>query len=170
MAAEWKASANAIVLVTGFGRAAIAGAGCLLAGFWADRTDRRVVYLASGALVAAAGIALAVTPHVPDVFVVGTLAQKLFIGMSDAALSALILGVIGRSASATKYTVLAAPGNVGELYRTVTSGWIHDRWSTETMLVVESVSALVCIVVAAVLLKRSCESAVRHKSLVPGAE
>ena len=170
VAAEWKVSANAIVLVTGFGRAAIAGAGCLLAGFWADRADRRVVYLASGAFVAAAGIALALTPHVPHVFVVGTLAQKLFIGMSDAALSALILGVIGRSASATKYTVLAAMGNVGELYMTVTSGWIHDRWSTETMLFVESVSALVCIIVAAVLLKRFGEAAVRHKSEVQGAE
>lgn len=91
VAAEWKVSANTIVLVTGFGRAAIGGAGCLLAGWWADRADRRVVYLASGAFVAAAGIALALAPHVPDVFVVGTLAQKLFIGMSDAALSALIL-------------------------------------------------------------------------------
>ena len=47
--------------------------------------------------------------------------------------------MIGRSASATKYTVLAALGNVGDLYMTVTSGWIHDRWSTETMLVIESV-------------------------------
>jgi len=170
VAAEWKASANTIVLVTGFGRAAIGGAGCLLAGWWADRADRRVVYLATGAFVAAAGISLALTPHVPGAFVVGTLTQKLFIGMSDAALSALILGVIGRSAAATKYTVLAALGNIGELYMTVTSGWIHDRWSTETMLVVESVSALVCIVVAAVLLKRFGETALRHKSLAPGAE
>jgi len=170
VAVEWKASANTIVLVTGFGRAAIGGAGCLLAGWWADRADRRVVYLATGAFVAAAGISLALTPHVPGAFVVGTLTQKLFIGMSDAALSALILGVIGRSAAATKYTVLAALGNIGELYMTVTSGWIHDRWSTETMLVVESVSALVCIVVAAVLLKRFGETALRHKSLAPGAE
>jgi hypothetical protein len=60
--------------------------------------------------LAAAGIALSLTPHVPGVFVVGILTQKLFIGMSDAALSALILAVIGRSAAATKYTVLAALG------------------------------------------------------------
>ncbi len=142
------------MLVTGFGRAAIAGAGCLLAGWWADRADRRVVYLATGAFVAAAGIALGLTPHVPGVFVAGTLTQKLFIGMSDAALSALILSVIGRSAAATKYTVLAALSNIGELYMTVTSGWIHDRWSTAIMLIVESVAALLCIGVAAVVLQR----------------
>jgi PAT family beta-lactamase induction signal transducer AmpG len=154
VAREWGVSAGTIVLVTGFGRAAIGGAGCLLAGWWADRADRRIVYLATGAFVAAAGMALALTPHVPGVFVVGTLTQKLFIGMSDAALSALVLGVIGRSAAATKYTVLIALGNIGELYMTVTSGWVHDRWSTAIMLIVESVAALLCIGVAAVVLKR----------------
>jgi len=104
--------------------------------------------------VAAAGITLALTPHVPGIFVLGTLTQKFSIGMADAALSALILGVIGRSAAATKYTVLAALGNIGELYMTITSGWVHDRWSTETMLILESVVALLCIVVAAVVLIR----------------
>ena len=159
---EWGVSAGTIVLVTGFGRAAIAGAGCLLAGWWAGRTDRRVVYLATGTFVAIAGIALALTPHVPRVFIVGTLTQKFCIGMADVALSALILGVIGRSAAATKYTVLVALGNIGELYMTVASGWMHDRWSSTTMLVVESVSALVCVGVAAVVLKRFAETA-RHK-------
>jgi MFS family permease len=167
VAREWGVSVGTIVLVTGFGRAAIAGAGCLLAGWWADRADRRVVYLATGAFVAAAGIALALTPHLPGVFVVGTLTQKLFIGMSDAAMSALILGVIGRSAAATKYTVLAALGNVGELYMTVTSGWIHDRWSTAIMLIVESLAALLCIGVAAVVLKRiSAEAEPGHRKKV----
>ena len=164
VAREWAVSAGTIVLVTGFGRAAIAGAGCLLAGWWADRADRRVVYLATGAFVAATGVTLALTPHVPGVFVVGTLTQKFCIGMADAALSALILSVIGRSAAATKYTVLAALSNIGELYMTVTSGWIHDRWSTEMMLIAESVSALVCIVVAAALLKRFSETAQSQKS------
>jgi hypothetical protein len=91
---------------------------------------------------------------VPEVFIAGTLAQRLFVGMSDAAMSALILGVIGRSAAATKFTVLAALGNVSEIYMTVTSGWVHDRWSTATMLIVESVSALLFIGIAAVFLKR----------------
>lgn len=170
VAREWGVSAGTLVLVTGFGRAAIAGAGCLLAGWWADRADRRVVYLATGVFVAAAGITLAVTPHVPGIFVLGTLTQKFSIGMADAALSALILGVIGRSAAATKYTVLAALGNIGELYMTVTSGWVHDRWSTETMLIAESVVTLACIVVAAVVLKRFGETVQSSKTQVATGE
>jgi MFS transporter, PAT family, beta-lactamase induction signal transducer AmpG len=170
VAVEWKVSASTVVLVTGFASAAISCVGCLLAGWWADRADRRVVYLATGGFVAAAGIALAAAPHVPGVFVAGTLAQKFSIGMSDAALSALILGVIGRSAAATKYTVLAALGNIGELYMTVASGWIHDRWNTAMMLSVESVSALVCISVAAVLLKRFTETAQPQKQQFAGGE
>ncbi len=154
IATEWKVPVSTVVLVTGFASAALAAAGCLLAGWWADRQDRRIVYLATGGLVAAATAALALAPHVPEVFIAGTLAQRLFVAMSDAAMSALILGVIGRSAAATKFTVLSALGNVSEIYMTVTSGWVHDRWSTPTMLIVESVSALLFIGIAAVFLKR----------------
>jgi MFS transporter, PAT family, beta-lactamase induction signal transducer AmpG len=153
IANEWGASARTVVLVTGFASAAIACAGCLVAGWWADRADRRRVYLATGALVAAASTALALAPHAPHVFVVGTLVQKFFIGMSDAAMYALFLHVIGRSAAATKFAVLAALGNVGELYMTVTSGWVHDHWGATTMLIVESAAALVCVVAAALLLR-----------------
>jgi MFS family permease len=166
VAREWGVTAGTIVLVTGFGRAAIAGAGCLLAGWWADHGDQRVVYLATGAFVATTGIALALTPHVPGVFVVGTLTQKLFLGMSDAALSALILSVIGRSAAATKYTVLAAMGNIGDLYTTVASGWLHDRWSSSIMLIVESVAGLLCIGVAALALKHISAEA-HTKTIAP---
>ncbi len=154
IATEWQVPVGTVVLVTGFTSAVLGAAGCLLAGWWADREDRRIVYLATGGLVAAATAALVLAPHVPEVFIAGTLAQRFFVGMSDAAMSALILGVIGRSAAATKFTVLAALGNVSEIYMTVTSGWVHDRWSTATMLIVESVSALLFISIAAVFLKR----------------
>src|SRR5579859_6614830 len=77
-----------------------------------------------------------------------------FSWMSDAALSALTLSVIGRSAAATKFTVLAALGNIPEVYMTSVSGWVHDTWSTATMLLVESGIALVCLGGAALSLKR----------------
>ena len=62
--------------------------------------------------------------------------------------------------------MLAGLGNVGELYMTVTSGWIHDRWSTEMMLIVEAVAALLCIGVAAIVPKRFSETAQPQKSQV----
>ena len=153
IAHEWGASARTVVVVTGFASAAVACAGCLAAGWWADRADRRRVYLATGALVAVAGLVLATAPRVSGMFVAGTLFQKFCIGMADAALYALILHVIGRTAAATKFAVLAALGNLGELYMTVASGWTHDRWGATTMLVIESSAALIFIVVAAILLR-----------------
>ena len=154
IAAEWGVSAGTVVLVIGFATVGAAFAGCLLAGWWADRVDRRIVYLGTGGLLAIAGATLAVAPHNPGVFIVGTLGHKLVISMCDVALSALTLSVIGRSAAATKYTVFAGIGNVSEVYMTVTSGWIHDRWSTATMLMVESVAAMLCIGVAALILNK----------------
>lgn len=152
VAKEWHASAATVVSVTGFASAAIAAFGCLLAGWWADRGDRRRVYLATGTFLAAATMMLALGPHVPRMFVVGTLAQKLFIGMSDAAVCALFLQVIGRSAPATKFAFLGALSNVSLLYMTVISGWVHDHWGTVAMLLIESFAALVCIGAGAALL------------------
>jgi hypothetical protein len=49
---------------------------------------------------------------------------------------------------------------------TACSGWMHDRWGTVMMLVVESVSILVCAGVAAVVLKRFGETAELQQSQV----
>ena len=153
IAHEWGASDRTVILVTGFASAAVACVGCLFAGWWADRGDRRRVYLATGTLVAVAGVALAIGPRVSGMFVAGTLFQKFCIGMADAALYALILHVIGRKAAATKFAVLAALGNLGELYMTMAAGWTHDHWGVTPMLVVESSAGLILVVVAAILLR-----------------
>jgi len=154
IASEWKVPVGMVALVTGFAGGLFGMAGCLIAGWWADHADRRVVYLTTGLLVAAASAVLAVAPHAPGVFVGGTVTQRIFLGMSDAALSALVLSVIGRSAAATKFAVLAALGNVPEVYMTGVSGWIHDSWSTTIMLLFESAIALLCLGAAALWLKR----------------
>jgi PAT family beta-lactamase induction signal transducer AmpG len=157
IAAEWQVSANTVVLVTGFATIAVAALGCLLAGWWADRADRRVVYLATGTLLALACASLGVAPHVPGVFITGTLAHKFVVSMCDVALSALTLSVIGRSTAATKYTVLAGLGNVSEIYMTIVSGWVHDHWSADAMLIVEAVVALLFVCAAALFLMRRGE-------------
>jgi hypothetical protein len=167
IAREWRVLPETVALVTGFAGPAVGAAGCLVAGWWADRADRRVVYLATGALLAAVGMFLAIAPHTPQVFIFGTLAQAATTGMCSAALIALIVSVVGRSAAATKVAVLGALGNAPVLYMTVVSGRIHDRWGTITMLLVESVAALVCIGVVALLLKRFGEAAQPQKRSSP---
>ena len=156
IAHEWGASARSVVLVTGFAGAGVSSLGCLLAGWWADRKDRRYVYLATGALLAFTSAVLAILPRVPSVFMGGTLVQRMMVGMCDVALSALVLNVIGRSnAAATKFGVVMGMGNVSEIYMTMTSGWTHDRWNTATMLIIEAVIGLVSIALAAWLFRRS---------------
>ena len=156
IAHEWGASARSVVLVTGFASSAVSVIGCLLCGWWADRKERRYVYLLTGALLAVTSASLAVLPRVPAVFISGTLVHRMMVGMCDVALSALVLNLIGHSkAAATKYSVFAGMGNVSEIYMTMTSGWTHDRWSTTTMLVIEAVLGLVSISIAAWLLRGS---------------
>lgn len=158
IANEWNVPVGTVVLVTGFASGLVAMGGSLLGGWSADRVDRRIVYLATGLLVASSSAALAAAPHSPGVFVPGTLALRFFIGMSDAALSALVLSVIGRSAAATKFSVLGGLGNAPEVYMTVVSGRIHDMWNTSIMLLVESGISIVCLGAAALWLKRYGEA------------
>jgi MFS family permease len=156
IAHEWGASARAVVLVTGFANAGVSSLGCLLAGWWADRKDRRYVYLATGALLACTSAVLAISPRVSGVFIGGTLVHRMTVGMCDVALTALGLNVIGRSkAAATKFAVFAGMGNVPEIYMTITSGWTHDHWNTAIMLIAEAVVGLVSIAIAAWLLRGS---------------
>ena len=155
IADEWKVPLGTIALVTGFAGSLFGMAGCYIAGWWADRADRRLVYLTTGLLVALSSVVLALAPHVPGAFIGGTMAQRVFLGMSDAALSALVLTVIGRSAAATKFTIFAALGNIPEVYMTVVSGRIHDSWNSAVMLLLEAGVALLCLGVAAFWLRRS---------------
>jgi MFS transporter, PAT family, beta-lactamase induction signal transducer AmpG len=152
MASEWRVGANTIVWVTGFAAVAVASIGCVIAGKWADSSDRRIVYLGTASLLGCVSGTLALAPHVPAVFIAGNLAQKLTTSMCDVALSALVLSVIGRTAGATKFTMFAALGTVPEVYMTAGSGWAHDRWNAETMLIAEAAAAFVFITAGAVLL------------------
>ena len=155
IAHEWGASARSVVLVTGFASAAVGSVGCLLCGWWADRNDRRYVYLATGALLAFTSAVIAFLPRVPSVFIGGTLVHRMMVGMCDVALSALVLSLIGRSkAAATKFAIFGGMGNVSEIYMTMTSGWTHDRWNTGTMLIVEAALGLISIAIAAWFLRR----------------
>lgn len=165
---EWKVSPKTMALVVGLAIPCIGSAGCLIAGWWADRTSRRMVYVGTGTLLAVVTGTVALAPRVPTVFIAGTLLHALAVGMCDAAFTALILSVVGRSAAATKYAILAALGNAPVLYMTVIAGRIHDHWNTSTMLATESVATLFCIGLAVLVLRRCArpELAVARQSSV----
>ena len=153
VADEWHVSANTIALVTGAAGACVAAAGCAIGGWWADRMDRRVVYLAGGGILALVGTVLAITPRNPVLFTAGTLSYTMTVGICNAAFSALILSTIGRGAAATKCAIIAAIGNLPVSYMTALDGWVHDRWGSVVMLVTEAAICVLLIVVTAFVLR-----------------
>ena len=153
VAEEWHVSANTVALVTGAAGACVAAAGCAIGGWWADRMDRRVVYLAGGGILALVGTVLAITPRNPVLFTTGTLSYTMTVGICNAAFSALIISTIGRGAAASKCAILGAMGNVPVSYMTAFDGWVHDRWGSVVMLVTEAAICVLLIVITAVFLR-----------------
>jgi MFS family permease len=154
VAEEWHVSANTVALVTGAAGACVAATGCAIGGWWADRMDRRVVYLASGGILVLIGIVLAFTPRTPALFTGGTLSYTMTVGICNTAFSALIVSTVGREAAASKCAIIAALGNVPISYMTALDGWVHDLSSSGGMLINEAVVCLVLIAVSAVILRR----------------
>jgi MFS family permease len=154
VAEEWHASANIVALVTGAAGACVAAAGCAIGGWWADRMDRRVVYLAGGGILAVVGTVLAVTPRTPLLFTTGTLSYTMTVGICNAAFSALLLGTVGRGAAASKCAILGAIANVPISYMTAFDGWVHDQSSSAVMLITEAAICVLLILVFAAVLRR----------------
>jgi len=65
------------------------------AGIAGARLLGRVVYLATGALLATNSMTLAIAAHAPEAFIARTLAQAAATGMCNAAFSALVLSMVG---------------------------------------------------------------------------
>lgn len=154
VAPEWHVAPNTIALVSGVGATVASTLGCLFAGWWADRADRRLVFLSTGAVMALVGAAVAAGPRLPVAFVVGTLAYSGVGGMCDAAYSALILSVIGGTAAASQYTVLTALGNLPNSYMTALDGHVHDKWGTAAMLGLEALLGGALVAAAAAVVRK----------------
>ncbi len=165
VAGEWHVSANTIALVTGVAGACVSAIGCAIGGWWADRADRRIVYLASGGILAVVGTILAVTPRTPVLFTSGTLSYGMTVGICNAAFSALVLSTIGRGAAASKFAIISGLGNFPTSYMTALDGWIHDRSGSGAMLITEAGICILLITVGAVVLRN-----VRALGLAAGAE
>jgi len=153
VAEEWHASADTVAAVTGVAGACAAAAGCGIGGWWADRIDRRVVYLAGGAILAMVGTTLAITPRTPVLFTTGTLSYTMTVGICNASFSALLFSTIGRGAAASKCAIVAGLGNLPVSYMTAFDGWLHDRSGTAIMLISEAFICLALIAVTAAILR-----------------
>lgn len=134
IAKEWGAGANLVAAVNGVGGGLVMAAGCLLGGYVCDKLDNKMAYALFGIGAGIVAVLMGWAPRSPTVFVVGTLAYALAIGMGYAAYNAIVLEAIGKGSAATKFNLLAAISNIPIAAMTEFDGWLHDKSGTMAML------------------------------------
>lgn len=154
VASDWRASANTVALVTGVLNAILSVIGCIVGGWIADRIGRWWAYFGSGGALALVALVMAVIPRTPLTYSCGVLAYVFFGGVAYAAFSAVVLFAIGRGAASTKYATLSSLGNLPVVYMTAADGWAHDWFGTSWMLAVDALSAVACIAIALLVLRK----------------
>jgi MFS family permease len=151
VAAEWDASDDTVALVTGVLGGIVSAIGCLAGGWLCDRMDRKEAYVWFGIFQAVSGVAMALLPRSPPMYIVWTLTYTFGSGLAYAGFTAFVLEAIGKGAAATKYNALASLSNVPIYYMTTLDGWTHDKWSSKGMFFTESGLAALAAVIFLVL-------------------
>jgi MFS transporter, PAT family, beta-lactamase induction signal transducer AmpG len=132
----------------------LSAVGCVVGGWIADRIGRWWAYFGSGGALALVALLMAAIPRTPLTYSFGVLAYVFFGGVAYAAFSAVVLFAIGRGAASTKYATLSSLGNVPVVYMTAVDGWAHDRFGTGWMLATDALSAVACIALALLVLRK----------------
>jgi len=146
IAADWRASANTVALVTGVLSGIASMAGCLVGGALCDRMDRKTAYWLFGLAQALCAVAMALSPRTETMYVTFVTLYWFVTGFTYAAFSAVVLEAIGLGAAATKYNVFASLSNMPIAYMTLVDGWAHTRWGAGAMLAAEAGICLTAIV------------------------
>lgn len=138
LARDWHAGAKSVVFVNGIGGGLVQIVGALIGGRLADRFERRRVYFATGAAIAAILFAMALGPRTPLAFIVFALLYLIAMGAFFAAFVAVEFEAVGRGgAAATKCMLLVCVSNVSSDLMAPLDGQLHDRFSVTTMLMAE---------------------------------
>jgi len=134
IAADWRASADAVALVTGFAGGLASAVGCFMAGFVADKMDRKLAYIVSGFAMALCGAGMAVAPRTPLNFVIFSLIYALTTGFTYATYFAVVLEAIGKGAAATKSQLMGAATNMPIALATMVEGAVQSKAGSVAML------------------------------------
>ena len=152
IARDWKTDADTVALVTGIMSGLLSAVGCVAGGYIVDRKGVWFAYLGSGSICALVTLTMAAMPYQPVVYIVGVLAYTFGIGLINAAFSSVILFAIGKKNAATKYSLLASPGNLPVVYMTAFNGWTHDLHSSKYMLAAEAALGITFVLISIVIL------------------
>jgi PAT family beta-lactamase induction signal transducer AmpG len=146
VADDWRASANAVALVTGVVGGLVMAVGSIAGGWVCDRMNRKGAYAAYGVLQALFAVAMALSPHSERMYVVWTTVYAFITGLTYAGFTAFVLEAMGGGAAATKFSLFASLSNFPIMYMTTFDGAAHTRWGPSGMLYAEAVAGLIGLV------------------------
>ncbi len=162
IAKDWNTDANTVILVTGLLSGLVSAIGCIIGGLIADKWGVWLAYLGSGLMCALVAFAMAILPLQPLVYIGGVLIYAFTTGMVYAAFTALLLFAIGKKHVATKFSLLASLGNTSVVYMTAINGWVHDKFNSKYMLLVEAFLGILFVLIFIVILYQ-----MKNKKLIP---
>jgi MFS transporter, PAT family, beta-lactamase induction signal transducer AmpG len=156
MSRPYGASANTVALVTGLGNVGLTALGAGVGGYLCDRFNRRVLYLASGALTALCGIVMALSPRTELTYAAGVTTYALITGFCYSAFTSTVLETIGKAgrAASTQYSMFVAAGNFAILYVGLVDTRFDQAHGVEGVITSDAVLNLAGVVVLAIVFWR----------------
>jgi MFS family permease len=157
VAVDYRASAQTVVWINGFGGALFTVLGSLAGGFVCDRIPRRLAYALAAILMGICGAGMMLAPFTPTVFAGGVSLYLVTQGLIFAAYSALMLELIGAGgrSAATRFTLYNAAGNAPVAYMTWLDGQGYKRFGPRGLLGTDALSNLVAAAIFVFLIRRT---------------
>jgi predicted MFS family arabinose efflux permease len=162
VAEDWKTDADTVVLVTGLLCGGVSAVGCIAGGFIADRWGVWNAYLGIGIICALVTFLIALLPYLPATYISGVLVYGFCTGLIYAAYTAVILFVIGKKHTATKFSLMSSLGNLPVVYMTTFNGWTHDKFGSRYMLIAEAIAGIIFVIISFVALQQ-----MKQKNMIP---
>ena len=151
VAADWRASADLVAVVTGVCGGVVTILGCVAGGYLCDRAPRRTVYILASVACSLGEAAMALTPHTPVWFGAMILGNGFLLGIAWAAVSAVIFECLGTSGAATVASVLTSLACLPVVVMTAVVGRVQTTYGSTAMLLAEAIVAVVSIAAYAAL-------------------
>jgi MFS family permease len=162
VAKDWKTDADTVVLVTGLLCGGVSALGCIAGGYISDRWGVWNAYLGLGVICASVTVLIALLPYYPATYISGVLIYGFCTGLMYAAYTAIILFVIGKKHTATKFSLMSSLGNLPVVYMTTFNGWTHDKFGSRYMLSAEAIAGIIFVIIFFVVLQQ-----MKKKNMIP---
>ena len=146
IASDWKASADAVAMVTGVVGGFVMAFGSVTGGWICDRMNRKAAYALYGVLQALAAVGMALTPRTEQQYILWTTVYAFITGLTYAGFSAFVLEAMGQGAAATKFSLFASLSNFPIWYMTKIDGHAHTLWGPGGLLFTEAAVGMLGLV------------------------